>query len=70
MHSMLRERNSKLQRKPYTTTDGGNNHDREEGGSITLSPPPSHRLGSKTGAGSWETIKQQKHGVRALLQSK
>lgn len=32
--------------------------------------PPSHRLGSKTGAGSWEAINQQKLGIRALLQNK
>lgn len=32
--------------------------------------PPSHRLGSKTGAGSWEAINQQKVGIRALLQNK
>lgn len=39
-------------------------------GAITLSPRPSHRLGSKTGAGSWETINHQKHDIKALLQSK
>lgn len=39
-------------------------------GAITLSLPPSHRLGSKTGAGSWEAINHQKRGIRALLQSK
>lgn len=32
--------------------------------------PPSHRLGSKTGAGSWEAINQEKLGIRALLQNK
>lgn len=39
-------------------------------GAITLSLLPSHRLGSKTGAGSWEAINHQKRGIRALLQSK
>lgn len=32
--------------------------------------PPSHRLGSKTGAGSWEAINQQKLCVGALLRNK
>ena len=31
--------------------------------------PPSHRLGSKTGAGSWEAINHQKRGIRLWLQS-
>lgn len=39
-------------------------------GTVTLSLPASHRLGSKTGAGSREAINHQKHCIRALLQNK
>lgn len=38
-------------------------------GTIALFHPPSHRLGSKTGTGSWEAINQQKLGIGALPQN-
>ena len=39
-------------------------------GAITLSLSPSHRLGSKTGAGLWEAINHQKRSLRAQQQSR